>query len=226
MYRTNSELNFREAVEKYSETYRNNGLFIYEFDGTLYVEKISRARFIVNVLTSSNLIDFYDPNHEIEQAMEKLINNELCDESKGNEDTEQSEFHQACLRYGKVVDIYWRSFALKPRSYLYKLLSHEKIITWIKLEILIRLFPNMHTFIIMDCTLTLLMIEDILEMLTKYSDTASLDIIDVVKPAQSLLDVDTVVDQYEDRFKDLHWSIVAMEDDAGDLGFSISRDCD
>ena len=222
MIRTKSELSFKEAVQKYTDNYRENELFIC-FDTSqcmLCIEKMSRVEFIIKTLKSSNSIYFHDPNQKLQKVMERLVNNQICDESKNNDDVEQLEFIDACKEEIKM-GINWETFAANPSSSFYKLICNPKIDRWVKLDALIKLFPNMDTLEISEGAVSLPMLDNVLEILQKFGNKSDLAIISIMNPIKTSLNVETAISQYQAKFEAINWSLSVIEEDWTNFGLTI-----
>eukprot|EP01084_Bolivina_argentea_P268512 456093_1 len=152
---------FTEIMQKYSLEYRKRGWFIYgshDFENTVFIEQCNELEFIAQVMSMMNKIYFYDANSYIAQLIEKLTKSVIY----GNyvNDVKQKEFSAYCAKQ-VFVEVIWNIFSSNKESYLFKLLLHSNIKNWIKIDVLIQLFPNIKTLQISGCDLNIMILDNI-----------------------------------------------------------------
>eukprot|EP01084_Bolivina_argentea_P142825 250875_1 len=145
----NSKVSFKDAIHKFSSSFRNIGAFIYEDipEEELCIEICKPLDFVVNIVNRMNEIFFYDPDGRTAELMECVISQTL--HGSGNMDpiqvTMQQIFSLLCAKIDSI-QVIWNIFCSNKDSYLYKLISHPKINGWIKIDVVAQLFPNMNHF--------------------------------------------------------------------------------
>eukprot|EP01084_Bolivina_argentea_P293887 505572_1 len=205
-----SQLSIKNAICKYSQRFRQKQLFIYcdyrypGFTERMYIQKCDELEFMTKVISMMNGMYYQDANNEIMQQIEILVENKLSASNKT--DHIQSKFDSLCADV-KVVEIFWSVLSNDRDSYLFKLLSHSNVNTWIKIDVLIGLLPNVAMLQVLDCKLSIKIIEDIFNSLTRgKTELRSIVLENIVEETISRQEV---VNQYANKFEAINWVMTA-----------------
>eukprot|EP01084_Bolivina_argentea_P194744 334196_1 len=222
---TKHGLSVQDAVCKYSATFLELGAFLYA-DGNydsftrLFISsgsKIQSACFCFGTLSESDLDMFSEAifvGEDMQAFISKLVTKRLS--KMDHERNDEKEFDEWCHSVRNViitlrhVNDGWRS-NFRPNavnSYLFTLFAHPKIDTWIRIDALNDLFPNLQYLSFGGIDISIEMIEDILRCTFNLRlKSITLDF------RKNIVDNRTVKDQilqqsgYVTKFAQLNWSV-------------------
>eukprot|EP01084_Bolivina_argentea_P270580 460132_1 len=148
-----TENSIQTMVEKYTDYFRSISAYIYDCQYGLEILLCDEIEFICTNVEYMGGIYFVDSNNSISKRMRNLIAAELT--SIQSTDDEQKEFHECC-EHLMTIDINWNNIRL-----LFPMLCHSQF-EWIKLDMLLKLFPQIEDIHIKNINVDCNILDDIL----------------------------------------------------------------
>eukprot|EP01084_Bolivina_argentea_P099445 178764_1 len=152
-------INKNLLIAKYCKIGQQTNVFVYERRRwkQICIEKCNLIKFMVKVITSTNEYIF----HNVDFALaEQLIKQKLKMAAPNNTNL-QSLFNLESDKINSVT----LNMSLNENMYLFEIIGHPNIDGWIKLDLVMKLFPNLNQLKFMGLIVSEFMMDDIYKYL-------------------------------------------------------------